>query len=202
MTLRDAHVPAERLTVLALGTAESTNREDQAALAHAAGCETCGRELARLTAGFDGLRVEAVRQADAAFDEPALELQRMRILDRLAYLGKTARVLPFPGAAAARNAPTGAINRRWISAAAAAGLLIGVATGQLLHLTATDRAQHAQSAPAPGLTRPATPGVVPASISVSDEELLGEIDVAVQRIRATELLATLDALTPSAGEIR
>lgn len=202
MTLRDAHVPAERLTVLALGAAESTNREDQAALAHASACETCGHALATLTAEFHQLRVEAAREADARFDESALELQRSRILDRLAHLGQTARVLPFPGAASGRGASAGTINRRWISAAAAAGLLIGVVTGQLMHLTPGDRAEHAQPTAAQTQARPVAPGVVPASMAMSDEELLGEIDVAVQRIRLTELLAPLDALTPTAGEIR
>lgn len=202
MSLRDAHVPAERLTVLALGAAESTNREDRAALAHTAECPACGDELARLTIELAALRGEAAREADVHFDEAALDAQRARILDRLAHLGQSARVLPFPGAAPTRGLQAGAINRRWISAAAAAGLLIGILAGQLVHFVPRDRSSQAgptQQASA----RTVAPGVVQAAAAVqlSDEELLGEIDVAVQRRRATELLA-LDALTPTVAEIR
>jgi hypothetical protein len=204
MSLRDRHVPPERLTVLALGLDEAGSRDDQAALAHAAECDTCHRELSRLASEFGALRLEAAREADAHFDEIALEMQRNRILDRLAHLGQSARVLPFPGTSRNRGAQPGVVNRRWISAAAAAGLLIGIFAGQLLHLVADNRggqvaAPLAQQASA----RTGGPAVVPASaaLAISDDDLLGEIDVAVQRRRAPELLA-LDALTPTASEIR
>ncbi|MFN2447711.1 MAG: hypothetical protein ABR606_19265 [Vicinamibacterales bacterium] len=204
MSLQDAHVPAERLTLLALGPADADNHEDRAALLHTAKCLACGDELARLTTELGTLRLEAAREADAHFDDVTLDMQRSRILDRLAHLGQSARVLRFPGAAANRSAQTGAVSRRWISAAAAAGLLIGIVTGQLLHVMPADRARHAAAASTVEqvTARAVTPAVVQAAaMTVSDEDLLGEIDVAVQRRRATELLA-LDALTPTVSESR
>lgn len=201
MSLRDAHVPVDRLTVLALGASESTNRDDQAALAHVSACGACTDRLARLRTELDGLREAAACEADIRFDDSALETQRHRILDRLAHFGQSARVLPFPGAPAARNFPSGSINRRWISAAAAAGLLIGMVAGQLVHFFPGDR--RPQPAPTQQAARSVAPGIVQtrASVPVSDEELLGEIDIAVQRRRAPEL-AALDALTPTVSEIR
>jgi hypothetical protein len=144
---------------------------------------------AALAAYRDGAHAEA----DALFDDRALDAQRARILDRIAHLGHHAKVLRFPAAPVAPHAPV-AINRRWISAAAAAGLIVGLVSGQFVHVL-SPRAPRAStvspaSAPAQG-----QPGIVPAMALVQDDGLLGEIDSAVQ-LRSAAELRVLDELTP------
>ena len=65
----------------------------------------------------------------------------VRILARLEQAGHRARVLPFPGAGTGVRLGT-SHPRRWISAAAAAGLFIGLVTGQLLHVMPGDNWVH------------------------------------------------------------
>jgi hypothetical protein len=147
------------------------------------------------------LRDAAIAEADAAFDESTLDLQRTRILDRLAHIGKVARVLRFPRVTRQAAMPVSTGGRRWISVAAAAGLIMGLLAGQLVHFvpwgTTRDREQ-ALGVQAPPLSRPT---IVPVSASqtLTDDELLDEIEMAVQLRRARSLQA-LDALTPTVAD--
>jgi len=134
-------------------------------------------------------RAAACAEADAHFDERALESQRHKILARLAHLGHSARVIRFPKAPSGELPVTG-INRRWISVAAAAGLLIGLLGGQLVHLVPQ---QTRRLAPLATSSAPSRPAYVPA-LAADDDDLLGEIDYAV--LRSAAELHVLDELTP------
>ena len=204
MSGRDSHVPADRLTALALVARAPDDGLDQDALAHVAGCEACAEALARYTAEADGFRDAAIAEADAVFDETRVEAQRLRILERLAQVGHAARVLRFPARTrdAAMPVPTG--SRRWVSVAAAAGLIIGLLAGQLVHLVPWDpRSTRDQTVSIQSSARQ-SPVLVPASNgsgrALSDDELLDEIDAAVQLRRAHSLRA-LDELTPTATDL-
>ena len=150
------------------------------------------------------MRDAAFAEADAVFDDTKLEAQRTRILDRLAQVGHAARVLRFPARTreAAMPVPTG--SRRWVSVAAAAGLIIGLLAGQLVHLVPWETGPNRDSA-GPSIQSAArqSPVLVPASTggrALSDDELLDEIEAAVQLRRAHSLRA-LDALTPTASDL-
>jgi hypothetical protein len=201
MSVRDKHVPVERLTAMAFVAHAPQADADHQAVAHISGCDWCAGELARLTVDADGLREAAYAEADAAFDDVALEMQRSRILDRLAHLGQAARVLRFPLTARAHGLPTGTGSRRWISVAAAAGLIIGLLAGQLLHFVPWQAADRITAAPVS--IRQSAPAIVPTATittaSLSDDELLDAIEAAVQFRRGPSLRA-LDALTPTAGD--
>lgn len=150
---------------------------------------------ARLTDALDAYRAAAHAEADGHFDERALESQRVRILARLEQVGHRARVLPFPGAGP--NLRLGTSHpRRWISAAAAAGLLIGLVSGQLLHVMPGDNWVHREpvriTAP-PGARRAIVPAVVKTSLDPEDA-LLDAVDAAVTRLGASDLRA-FDDLT-------
>ena len=138
-------------------------------------------------------RAAACAEADAHFDERALESQRHKILARLAHLGHPARVIRFPKAPSGEMPATG-VNRRWISVAAAAGLLIGLLGGQLVHIVP----QPARRPPTMATSTPPSgqsfTAYVPASVPV-DDGLLSEIDSAVQ-LRSAAELRVLDELTP------
>jgi hypothetical protein len=152
------------------------------------------RDISELdqNAALEAYRAAACAEADAHFDDRALETQRHKILARLAHLGHPAKVIRFPKAGAL-EAPTGRVNRRWISVAAAAGLIIGLLGGQLVHLIPQS---NQRVAPVAAIT-PSAPDFSPSFMPVSapvDDGLLGEIELVMQARTANELRA-LDDLT-------
>jgi hypothetical protein len=149
-----------------------------------------------LNGPLEAFRAAAHAEADAHFDDRALEVQRHRILDRLAHLGQSARVIRFP-VAPQNLRPTAVVSRRWISVSAAAGLLLGVLSGQFVHFFPRSTSRPvASTAPAITTNSPAAaPAFAPLLVSAPDDGLLGEIEVAVRFRSATEL-QVLDELTP------
>ena len=138
-------------------------------------------------------RAAACAEADAHFDERALETQRHKILARLAHLGHPAKVIRFPKAPSGELPVTG-VNRRWISVAAAAGLLIGLLGGQLVHLLPQPARRVSPIATTSiGPSTAARTTFVPASVNV-DDSLLNEIDLAVQ-LRSPSALRAIAELT-------
>ena len=89
--------------------------------------------------------------------------QRHKILARLAHLGHPAKVIRFPKAPQG-ELPIGRVNRRWISVAAAAGLLIGLLGGQLVHLVPQ---QTRRLAPMATSIAPSAPASGPTFVPVS-----------------------------------
>ena len=150
-----------------------------------------------LATALDAYRAAAHAEADAHFDEHALEAQRLRILQRIEQAGHPARVLRFPGVPASL-APSAHSNRRWISLAAAAGLLVGLLTGQLLHVMPGDAWVHPTTAArslAPAASPAGRMGVVPALAADAmddDDALLNAVDLAVRTHPAPELRALSD----------
>lgn len=139
-------------------------------------------------------RDAACAEADAHFDDRALETQRHKILARLAHLGHPARVIRFPRAANG-ELPTPRVNRRWISVAAAAGLLIGVLGGQFVHIVPNPTRRLAPMATSIAPSAPPRPAYIHTA-APADDGLLGEIDYAVQ-LRSAAELRVLDELTPA-----
>jgi hypothetical protein len=146
-------------------------------------------------AALQAYRAAANAEADAHFDDRALEAQRHKILARLEHLGHPAKVIRFPKAGQSENAPVN-INRRWISVAAAAGLILGVLGGQLVHLVPQQhRLSPIATSIAPSVQiAPAGPKIVPVSTAV-DDQFLEEIDLAMQ-VRSAAELRVLDEFTP------
>ncbi len=154
-------------------------------------------EAGALEASLEKYRAAACAEADAHFDDHALETQRHKVLARLAHLGQPAKVIRFPKAPQG-DLPIGGVNRRWISVAAAAGLIIGLLGGQLVHLVAQPTRRLApmatSSAPSAAVS---SPGFVPVSVPV-DDGFLDEIELVMQVRSASELRA-LDEFTPLAS---
>jgi hypothetical protein len=154
---------------------------------------TPDQELGQVLEAF---RAAAHAEADAHFDDRALEVQRHRILDRLSHLGESARVIRFPVAPQGVR-PTALVSRRWVSVSAAAGLLLGLVSGQLVHFFPRNTVRPlATATPVLSMSSPApVASFVPMLISAPDDGLLGEIETAVRFRSATEL-QVLDELTP------
>jgi len=147
------------------------------------------------TAALERYRAAAHAETDALFDDRALEAQRHKILARLANLGQSAKVIRFPHATPP-EAPAPNVNRRWISVAAAAGLIIGLIGGQVMNLLPTPTRRLAPMATSMAPSGNNGTGYLPARMTIAqDDGLLGEVDFAVQVRSASELQA-LDELTP------
>jgi hypothetical protein len=158
------------------------------------------RDISELdqNAALEAYRAAACAEADAHFDDRALDTQRHKILARLAHLGHPAKVIRFPNAGAPET-PASPINRRWISVAAAAGLIIGLLGGQLVNLvpqSSNRRLSPMVNAIAP--IAPSAPVIVPVAASF-DDGLLGEIEMAMQ-VRIADELRALDDFTPLADQ--
>jgi hypothetical protein len=172
---------------------------------HLADCPSCGTRYAELTTFMDGLRRDGEAEADAIFTPEHLRLQQQQIVRRMALVGRPARVLSFPGrivrrtidASGSRTAP------RWIAAAAAAGLFVGVAVGASFQWRSQQQARQTfltDAGRAQRLNPVATRGTGQPDVA-SDDAFLSDLEIALERPHTRELQA-FDALTPHLREIR
>jgi len=144
---------------------------------------------------LEAYRAAAHAEADAHFDDHALETQRHKILTRLANMGHPAKVIRFP-VHAPIEAPVYGVNRRWISVAAAAGLIIGLLGGQVANLVPPQTRRLGPMASSIAPSGSSVASYAPARSNLpQDDGLLGEVDFAVQ-LRSASELRTLDELTP------
>ena len=140
------------------------------------------------------VRDAAEADADAAFTPERAAAQRAAILARLGA-GDDPRVLSFPPRADA--APATRLSRAprpalgWMLTAAAAGLVVGVGTGQGIDLEwpARQTPTQARVSAAPIRATASTADTDP------DDAILGEVEVALSS-RGVDELQPLDALTP------
>lgn len=181
---------------------------DPPAAEHLLECTDCEARFNDLAAFMDTVRAEGDAEADEAFTPERLWNQHQAILHRIAQVGRPARVISFPdrigghvAAATRRVAP------RWLAAAAAAGLFVGVAVGGMFFeqgaraigtqtMMARSKPQRPVMAPAP--VRVTSPASVPDA--PDDDQFLAELEQALQNPRTRELIP-LDALTPHARDI-
>lgn len=147
-----------------------------------------------LEAALEQYRAAACAEADAHFDERALEAQRHKILARLAHIGHPAKVIRFPKAPQG-EVPIGNLNRRWVSVAAAAGLILGLLGGQLVHLMPQQPRRLAPMATSIAPSAPVSNHAFTPVSADADDGLLDEIEMVMQVRSASELRA-LDEFTP------
>ena len=170
---------------------------------HLADCDECGRRYTEITEFMDALGAEAAAETDAVFTPERLRMQQQHIARRLEHLGHPARVITFPGRASSHHVSPAVprMARRWIAAAAAAGLFIGVGAGVFFDWGASRAAGTRRAA---AVTRQPLLTVQAALSDLSeadaDEAFLSELEVALERPRTREL-APFDALTPHLREI-
>lgn len=222
MIWRARHLQDDRLYECYL--AEQTGeRVDPPSAEHLADCQACQARYAELSAFMGELRSDADRELDAVYSADALHAQRSHVLRRIEHLGHAARVISFPKHQLG-TAPHGGsrlVAPRWLVAAAAAGLIVGVGVGSGLQSPLAHRApaKGAVSAPvAPqNIAQPAAqpaaqpvavePGPTTASVSDAagpidaDDEFFLALGSALQRTETPELLA-FEELTPHVREIR
>jgi hypothetical protein len=167
---------------------------------HLDGCAACRARFAELSAWLQSVRNDATAQADQHFSAERLAAQHALIFRRLEAAERPARVIAFPRFARPLTSRTSHASR-WIAAAAAAGLIVGVGVGQLMDLRHSFTAQTPSNAQV-RVNIPAAPigdlGVQTVS-ATRDEAFLSELDASLSRAGVPELRA-LDAFTPRAGD--
>ena len=188
------HLSDDRLVEACLDRAPNA-REDR----HLARCPACVARRAEIARLLSDLSDAAIADADAAFPAERLATQRARILQRLEHQELPGRVIAFPTPRAAAEPPLRARpSTRWMAGAAAAGLVIGLlagyATHGISHATSSSAARVAAVRPAPD-----APVVRPVATTLSEEEFLGRIEVALEG--STGSLRALDDLTPRVWEV-
>lgn len=167
---------------------------DEGALRHLAHCPACDARYQGLKAAFDGAREAALAEADAACTAGRLEHQRERIMRRIEALQAGPRVLPFPAAQSGQAASPPRVLRRWVAAAAVAGLLVGLGAGRMVFNRSAATLADARRGFAPGAAVASvrqTPTMTSVHLepALNDEEFLSELELATAAPRTRELRA-------------
>ena len=202
MKIRGHHLHDERLfdCYLAIRGGETL---DPPVAEHLTDCDECGQRYAGVTRFMESVRLDAAEESDAVFTPEHLRVQQQQIARKLEHIGFPARVISFPGRTGFHRigSSTPRPARRWIAAAAAAGLFIGVGTGLLLDWErAPGRRSSTVVARQTVLTAPVGRAELAADANEDDRAFLSEIELAGDRPRIRELSA-VDALTPHVREI-
>ncbi len=161
---------------------------------HVADCRVCGDRYAEVARALGTIGAEGTAETDAIFTADRLQAQWQHILRRLDRARRPARVLTFPARMAARGSASPRMASRWVAAAAAAGLFVGVALGASYQWESRARSDRGRFAAATRLTPVATRGTQPGTVA-ADDAFLTELDAALARPRTRALIA-YDALTP------
>ena len=136
-------------------------------------------------------------EADVLFTDERRARQHARILQRIEEETRPGRLISFPNAQPARPSLRVRPGMRWVAAAAAAGLLIGVVAGHLVHdFPGTAAAPSSQV----GVRGADIPTLQAVSTSMSEEEFLGQMEIAIETTGGSAL-RPLDDLTPLVWEV-
>ena len=224
------HLPEDHLVALALDISDEPVRRTAAVARHLRVCGRCERRLDELSALLKTIPEVAGAGFDEVFTPHRLQAQRARIGHRLAHLVGTiepARVLAFPFCAR----PFRRLDfhpGRWLVAAAAAGLVIGITAGQLIQyrLLAPRTAGDPASAPRSAADIRTPLGMLDMTGTIQfptrdgdhatessssrtvdefervlpEEEFLGRLDLALTNVLVSEL-ESIDALTPRVRDL-
>jgi hypothetical protein len=165
-------------------------------------CATCRARFEAFDRWVLGIGDELRADADAAFPGDRMAAQQSQIARRLEAMEHPARVLAFPKAARAVISGHSHV-RRWVTVAAAAGLIAGVGLGQVLDIHRTFERTSPVSTPVSHITSTtaarANAGVTPAVLT-SDDDFLSDAG-AFSRPRVSSALLPLEDMTPRAQDL-
>jgi anti-sigma factor RsiW len=203
---RARHLPEDRLLdcYLAEQTAEPI---EPPAAEHLADCAACAARYAELRRFMNGLRSEADAELDDVFPADMFRAQQQSILRRVEHLAHPARVISFPGHPPGHPAKPARprVAPRWLGAAAAAGLFVGVVAGSLLYSGGGSNDETPVAATVAPAAEPRTAAASsaerPTDLNELNEQFLSELEIALERPHTPELVA-IDDLTPHVREVR
>jgi hypothetical protein len=174
---------------------EALDADDEALLRHLVECPACEDRYVALQVAFDQARDEVLADAAVACSPDRMAHQRDRILRRVEAQYAGPRVLPFPAAGqSARAGQQPRVIRRWVAAAAVAGLVVGLTAGRLLHIGEPGAESTARRGPLPAASSaPARQEPVMRAVNVqpvmNEDQFLSEIELATASPRTAELRA-------------
>jgi hypothetical protein len=218
----NAHLNDDRLLECYLGE-RGIEPVNFGAAEHLDDCTRCRDRYTALVETMDELRANADAETDAVFTPERLDGQHQAIARRIASMNHAARVLAFPAQTQASSSSSMRFAPRWLAAAAAAGLFVGVGVGvffdarargfrptvaTVLPVSASPvQAPAVRGAQVQGAAAPKPEAASPPATNVSDPDtsdddsaFMAELQAAFERPGARELMA-LDALTPRTRDI-
>lgn len=187
------HLSDDRLIEICLEGAATPATEP-----HLVACAECELRRETLTRMLEDISESAALEADAVFPADRLARQQARILHRIDLEGRPSRVIAFPAGqpqepVVLRTRPA----RRWVAAAAAAGLVIGMLAGHFAH----ELPGAARVGPQPLANESGSAVTLRAvATTMTDDEFLGQVELAIGG-NGPVALRPLDVLTPRAWEV-
>ena len=164
---------------------------------HLEECADCRVRFSAFASWMQDLRDDAIAETDAVFTKERLAAQQAQIFKRLEASERPARVIAFP-----RFSGTGITRpsiHRWVTAAAAAGLLVGLGLGQLMDLRHVMNPRDSRiAAPVQTANSGARGPVSPVKAPVSDDASLQDLDV--PDTPQYDAVRGFDTLTPRAAD--
>jgi hypothetical protein len=199
--IRNPHLDDEAFAeVVAARLSLGEPQTDSEGEGHLQSCGDCRARYAAFSAWLEAMRSDARAEADEAFGVERLAQQQAQILRRIEGLEHPARVIAFPRFTQPLSGQS-SLRHRWVAAAAAAGLIVGVGLGQVLEFgTVSGPIRQAETVSDRQMARGTLPagtsmGVQPIS-QVSDESFLEQHEMAPAAVPVPESLQYLNAITP------
>ncbi|HKV99258.1 MAG TPA: hypothetical protein VJN96_05515 [Vicinamibacterales bacterium] len=193
MRLVDLVIRGGHLSEQALITAVMTGDRP----AHLDRCDLCAERAVELGRWLDAVKTTGVESAEAAFTPERLAAQQVQIMRRLEQLDEPARVIAFPSQTRLQRDSTGRrVAAGWLGVAAAAGLVLGVISGQVSARMGMHPVQVRTEQPVAPAVQPTVEAVVEPGAPI-DASLL-DMDLDSLNVPA---LAVADSMTPRATQV-
>ncbi len=202
-TRRSRHLSEAELVGLLVPGSDVPTAGDAASRVHLSQCRSCAGRSADLQSLLDVVSETAQFDAEMHMPTEHLPSQRERIVRRLRRSvepAQAAHVIRFPSTA--QPTLTRVHRTRWLTAAAVAGLVVGVTTGQFLHLhPQTESADTVLEDTVTPQNTMASPGLGnDVFLNLEDDAFLQEVDLMLLAPRIPEL-DPLDEITPRIREV-
>ena len=189
---RHTHLSDDRLIEVSLDRSPSVTERE-----HLGACAMCAARRADLSQLLAATTSAAAAEADAVFTPERLARQRTTILRRLEQESRYGKVVTFPAGHTHQARPLRARpGMRWVAGAAAAGVFIGMLAGHYAPVLRLPEARPSSLAE----TAPETVTLQTVSTTMSEEEFLGRLEMAIDGTGGATLQPLHD-LTPLAWEV-
>ena len=167
---------------------------------HVAACATCRSRGHAVTELLDDVTRATTAETAALFGDDLLARQHAKIMGRVAQECRSARIISFPAAIAAPVRPVRG-GTRWVAAAVAAGVILGI-VGEHVTQRIARGGRPLRAFPTQAVQVVSEPGVAVRAVSTSsDDDFYGQVELAFGSA-APAALRPLDVLTPRVSDVR
>lgn len=167
---------------------------------HVSSCATCQARGLAVAELLDEIMRATASETDRLFADDLLARQHARIMGRVAQECRSARIISFPAAPPAPVRPVRG-GTRWVAAAVAAGVILGI-VGEHVTERIARSGRPARAFAVPAVQVVGETGVAVRAVSVSsDDDFYGQVELAFGSA-APAALRPLDVLTPRVTDVR